>query len=130
MKRLIAVWTLVASLQLCAAESDRMKEIIEKRGALLAEIHEAMKQGVKRGTCTPDEVSAAAVQLHSFRRDTAQSAADRIKWQQEILADAKREAADARNRIAIGVMTPLEVSRAEERALAAEQKLLELQGVK
>ena len=129
MKKL-ALCILAGSLHLCSAEDDRLNEVIEKRGALLAEIHDALKQGVKAGRNTPDEVCAAALQLYGFRRDNAKTPADRIKWQEEILSEAKREVADVKSRIPIGVMTPLDLSRAEERALAAEQKLLELQRVK
>ena len=127
MKRFLALCVLAGSFHLCAAEDDRLKEVIEKRGALLAEIHDALKEGVKAGRNTSDEASAAAFQLYIFRRDNAKTPAERVRWQEEIFSEAKREVADVKSRISIGVMGPLDLSRAEERVLAAEQKLLELQ---
>lgn len=112
-----------------AQEKSSLDQIIAKRDALLAEIYETVKSD-KSGTRGPSDLRAAALELYSFRRDHAKILPDRIRWQEQIVEMEKGEAKDARARVAIGVMLPLDVTRAEERALAAEQKLLELQQTK
>jgi hypothetical protein len=112
-----------------AEEKFRLDQIIAKRDTLLAEIYHTVKSN-KSGTRDPDEVRTAALELYSFRRDHAKTLPERIRWQEQIVEMEKAEAKDARGRVAIGVMRPLDVTRAEERVLAAEQKLLELQQTK
>ena len=112
-----------------AEEKSRLDQIIAKRDALLAEIYDTLKSN-RSSIRNPNEVRTAGLDLFSFRRDHAKTPPERIRWQEQIVEMEKAEAKDARGRVAIGVMLPLDVTRAEERVLAAEQKLLELQQTK
>ena len=127
MKRLVALCVFASLLPLHGAEEGRLKEVMERRVALLVEIHKGLKLQFKAGSASSNEVWAAAQELYKLRRTMAKSRAEQIKWQEELLALTKREQEDAKARAAIGVAMPIEIDLAEERVLATEQKLLELQ---
>jgi hypothetical protein len=126
----ILTFLLLSGLIVNAQEKSRLDQVIAKRDALLVEIYEAVKSGAKSGTNDPTQVRAAALELYAFRRDTAKTLPERIRWQEQIVEMENAVAKDVKGRAAIGVMLPLDITRAEERALAAEQKLLELQQTK
>ena len=126
----ILTFLLLSCLIVNAQEKSKLDQVIAKRDALLVEIYDAVKSGAKSGTNDPTQVRTAALELYSFRRDTAKTLPERIRWQEQIVEMENAEAKEVKGRVAIGVMLPLDVARAEERALAAEQKLLELQQTK
>ena len=128
MKTFISAFLILSCAAVYAEEKTRLDQIIAKREALLSEIYEVVKKN--SGVGDPNQVRVAALELYAFRRDTAKTLPERIRWQQQIVDFEKAAIKDAKNRVEVGVMQPLDVTRAEERALAAEQKLLELQQTK
>ena len=127
MKTYIYAYLILSCAAVYAQEKSRLDQVIARREALLVQIYEAVQSGAKTGTNDPTEVRTAALELYAFRRDTAKTLPERIRWQEQIVELENAEAKNVKGRAAVGVMLPLDVTRAEERALAAEQKLLELQ---
>jgi hypothetical protein len=125
MKIFLYTFLIISCSVLNAEERFSLDQIIAKREALLAEIYDVVKKN--SGAGDPTQVRVAGLELYTFRRDTAKTLPERIRWQQQIVDMEKAEIKDAKRRVEVGVMQPLDVIRAEERALAAEQKLLELQ---
>jgi hypothetical protein len=125
MKTIIALFFISITLAV-AQDAKALDEVIRKRDALLVEILDAKKQSLLAGGSL-EAWHTATVNLYVFRRDAAKTPADRISWQEKIVAFEKKEAADMRTREKAGVAQAMDVTIAEERALAAEQKLLELQ---
>jgi hypothetical protein len=127
MKLFVPLFVLLAGPIVHGQENARVEEIIRKRGALLEEIHQMAK---KSQTSDPEQARASALELFCFRRDTAKTLPEKLKWQNEILAMLKAEFDNMKRHAEIGVMRQIDVSRAEERMLASEQKLLEMQQAK
>jgi hypothetical protein len=113
-----------------AQEPASLDEIVQKRDSLLTQIVEATQHQRKAGTGTAEQVRIASINLYSFRRDSAKTQSERIQWQERIVASAKESHAAFKTSVTIGTATPMDALLAEERVLAAEQKLLELQLVK
>src|SRR5688572_18346952 len=108
------------------AETD-LDEIIRKRDAVLSELVAFARENAKTGVASNIDLHEATIRLLTFRRDSAKTKGDRIKWQEEIVATEKGSHKAVQARIAIGVMTSVQALLAEERVLAAEQKLAEFQ---
>ena len=113
-----------------AEETSSIDEIVRKRDSLLNQIVEYFKKGAEIGTSTEEEVRSATLNLYSFRRDSAKTHSERLQWQERIIASEKERIASIKLQMAQGTASPIDAVRAEERVLAAEQKLLELQLVK
>ncbi len=107
-----------------------LEEIITRRDELLTKLLDSAKAGLKSGKSDCTEVYTAMVDLYSFRRDSAKNIEDKRKWQKELAAKAQEYATDCKKRVSVGVMTPNDQLRATERALAAQQLLLELEAAK
>jgi hypothetical protein len=107
-----------------------LEEIITKRDELLSKLLDSAKAGLKSGKSDCTEVYTAMVDLYSFRRDSAKNIEDKRKWQKELVAKAQEYATDCKKRVSVGVMTQNDHLRATERALAAQQLLLELEAAK
>jgi outer membrane protein TolC len=103
-----------------------LEEILQKRDSILTALLEVAKSGREEGRATEEDVHEATIRLHTFRRESARSQADRIKSQELIVSAEKEAAANIKARIAVGLMTQRTGMLAEERVLAAEQKLAEL----
>ena len=103
-----------------------LEEILKKRDSILTALLEVAKSGIKEGRTTDEDVHEATLRLHTFRRDSAKSQADRIKSQELIVSAEKEAAGNVKARISVGLMTQRTGMLAEERVLAAEQKLAEL----
>jgi hypothetical protein len=111
----------ISILQFAAHAEQPLEQIIQKRDAILSELLELAKKRTD-----PTDVYDAAMRLYSFRRDNAKEKPDRLKSQELILAMEQAAAKDVRSRIAVGLARPEDELIAEERILAAEQKLAEL----
>jgi outer membrane protein TolC len=70
------------------------------------------------------------VELYTFRRDSAKTAAEKVEWQKSLVTEAQEYATDCQKRVGMGVMTSTDQLRAKEQALAAEQLLIQLQDTK
>lgn len=121
--------TLAASAAIHAQDST-IEQIVEKRDALLTQIHESTKNSFAVGAASQEQVRSAALDLYSFRRDSAKTLTERLKWQEEIIASEKQQKASVEKRMTQGTAAPVDGLRAAERVLAAEQKLLEFKTVK
>ena len=124
MKLFIPFCVMVAASCVYGDDLSRLDEIIQKRGVLLEEIHKVAKDSQPRDS---EQVRSTALELYVFRRDTGKTVPERVKWQENILTVARDHVADVKKQMEIGVMRRVDLTRAEERVLAAEQKLLELQ---
>ncbi len=105
-------------------------DLIKERITLLTEIHRSTKASFDVGTATEDQVRNAALELYTLQRDAAKPLADRVKWQEQIIATEKQQKAAIEKRITQGTSTAVDGLRAAERVLAAEQKLLEIKSSK
>jgi hypothetical protein len=128
--RFPCIVAVAVAMSLHAEEPVTLDSVIAQRDALLTQLLDAAKSGLKRGSSDCSDVYAATVDLYSFRRDSAKTLEDKKKWQKELFAKAQEYAADCKKRVSLGVMTPLDHTRATERALAAQQLLLELEATK
>ena len=108
-------------------EAANLAEVITQRGQVLEKILDTAKMSFKQGTAGAHEVHGAAIDLYAFRRDVAKTKDEKIDWQKKVVATLKEHATMCQKRIAVGVITPTERLRAEERVLAAQQVLFELQ---
>ena len=122
----IAILICISALPFFAKAERSLDEIVEKRDLVLSQLLEAAKSRANDGRSAAVDVRDATVRLYTFRRDSAKGDADRIKWQELIVAAEESASKDVKSRVAIGVMTPMDALLAEERLLAAEQKLAEL----
>ncbi len=121
----------VAAFNLLHAEEPaNLEQIITKRDELLSKLLESAQAGLKSGKSDCTEVYNAMVDLYTFRRDSAKNIEDKRKWQKELAAKAQEYATDCKKRVSVGVMTPNDQLRATEKALAAQQLLLELEAAK
>jgi hypothetical protein len=111
---------------LTAGAQPSLDEIVQKRDAVLTQLLEIAKSDMKSGRRTQEDVYEALIRLYSFRRDSAKTLSDRIKWQEQVVSAEQQVVTDTNARMAIGVMGPVDVLRAEERLLTAQQKLAEL----
>ncbi|RYD81685.1 MAG: hypothetical protein EOP84_10595, partial [Verrucomicrobiaceae bacterium] len=114
----ILILVFATCILLSARAEVPLEEIIRKRDTILSELLELAKQGHEAGSVTGLDVYEASIRLYSFRRDSAKSKADRIKWQELIVAAEKEMLSDIKNTAAIGVSTPKDRLFAEERLLA------------
>jgi hypothetical protein len=118
-------FALIASATIEAGDIG-IDELLKKRIALLTEIHESTKTSYSIGAATEDQVRDAALALYTLQRDAAASLADRIRWQEQIVDAEKTQKTSIEKRMKQGTAAPVEGLRAEERLLAAQQKLLEI----
>ncbi len=131
MKTMIALcFAPAASAAAHAQESKGIDEIIRKREAVLTQIVEATQSQYKAGAASEEQLRGATIHLYSFRRDSTKAHSERLRWQERIVATEREGKASVKRRVATGTATRLDELLAEERVLAAEQKLLELQAVK
>lgn len=129
--KITAILVCVSLMNFAAHAADEsLEDIIRKRDSVLSRIVDSYKNGVKEGRSTDEDVHEAAIRLYSFRRDTAKSNEDRIKSQQLIVEAEKAMSKRLEGKAAIGVTSPTTGLLAEERVLAAEQKLAELRAAK
>jgi hypothetical protein len=129
-RTLIPLFALVTLVAVNAVAASTLDEVIQKRAAALTEILEGAKAALKQGNATPDDVRIESLRLFAFRRDTAKAQTERVQWQERIVAVEQEFEGIFQKRVATGTATPLDQLRAKERALAAEQLLLELQAAK
>jgi hypothetical protein len=127
---LIPLFALVTLVAVNAVAASTLDEVIQKRAAALTEILEGAKAALKQGSATPDDIRIESLRLYAFRRDTAKAQTERVQWQERIVAVEQEFEGIFQKRVATGTATPLDQLRAKERALAAEQLLLELQAAK
>ncbi len=113
-----------------AQEPTRLDEIVQDRGTVLAQIVKAYTNLRKAGTGSEEQVRQATINLYAFRRDSAKTQAERPQWQERIVAAEKEGHAYIKACVKTGTATPMDELLAEERVLAAEQKLWELRLVK
>jgi len=131
MKTIIALYfAFVAIAAAQAQESKGLEEIVRKRDAVLTQIVEAIQSQYKAGKATGEQLRSANINLYSFRRDTTKTQSERLQWQERIVAAEKERKASAKRHVETGTVTRVDELLAEERVLAAEQKLLELQAGK
>jgi hypothetical protein len=133
MKIIIALcFTFVAFAAAYAQESKDLEAIIRKRDAVLTQIVEAIQSGLKAGsgTATLEQLRDATINLYSFRRDSTKTRSERLQWQERIVATEKEWKASTKKHMEVGTAGPMDELLAEERVLAAEQQLLEIQVVK
>lgn len=107
-------------------EPERLDEIVKAREVALVQILELTKNQSATSAADPEQFRKDTLALFSFRRDSVVSLRERIQWQEQIAAVEKEAKEETHKRVAIGTRTPMDLLRAEERFLAAKQKLLEL----
>jgi hypothetical protein len=127
---IIAAAAFMSFVSLQAEEPVTLDNVIAQRDALLTQLLDAAQSGLKKGTAHCTDVYDATVELYTFRRESAKNLEEKKKWQKELVAKAQEYAADCKKRVAIGAMNNLDHTRASERALAAQQLLLELEATK
>lgn len=121
------IFVVLATLPFCGhAQEPTLAEIIKQRGAVLEQIVANVEAQAKTGTSDGSEVYEAKVSLFNFRRETAADTKAKIEWQQKIVSLEQETKSDAEKSAAAGLAPPVIALRAEERLLAAKQKLLEL----
>jgi hypothetical protein len=103
-----------------------VEDILQKREEILSKLVECARKGVKGGTCSSEQVREATLRLLVFRRDSAKAAADRIKWQEMIVEEERAAVRENLGRVKDGTTSTESALLAEDRLLAAEQKLAEL----
>ncbi len=129
MKTRYLLSALLATLpSLGLAQEPSLPEIIAKRGAILEQIVAAVEKSVQSGTGDTNEIYQAKVSLLTFRREVAPDVKTKIEWQQKIIALEQETKKEAEKVAASGLANPVIALRAEDRVLAAKQKLLELEG--
>jgi hypothetical protein len=109
---------------------ESVDEIVKQRIAILTKIVEARKEQFKAGQGTVDQNRSATRELYAFCRDSAKTPAERLSWQERIVAFEQEVKADIDKRVLVGSVSTIDALRAAERVLAAEQKRLELQAAK
>lgn len=115
---------LLANVALVSAEeTPAIEKIMAEREAVLAKMLQVAEQSTKSAY----DLRALRVELYTFRRDAAKTPEDRLSWQKQIVDVEKACVGVCEKRVAGGVITSLDQLRAKERALAAEQKLLEME---
>ena len=114
------------SFAVARAEEASIDQIVKERDTLLAKIHEATKNNLAVGAASAEQVRSAAIDLYSFRRDSASALSGRLQWQGMIVTAEKERSTSVEKEVKQGLAPPIEALRARERVLAAEQKLLEL----
>ena len=128
--RFLCCLVVVAFSAIHAEEPTTLEGIVAKRDELLSKLLESAQAGLKSGKTDCTEVYNAMVDLYTFRRDSSKNIEDKRKWQKELATKAQEYAADCKKRVSVGVMTPNDQLRATEKALAAQQLLLELEAAK
>ena len=110
--------------------SQGINEIQKKRGEVLEEIVSQLEKRYRdaKGAGGRQELIRARIRLYQFHRDHAKDRAQKIDFQSKIEALRKLQLNELKSSYEEGVegITSVEVLRAEERHLAAQQKLLEL----
>ncbi|MEO8351115.1 MAG: hypothetical protein ABI680_05250 [Chthoniobacteraceae bacterium] len=128
MKTRYFIFALLASFpSFGQAQEPSLSEIIEKRGIVLEQIVAAVEKSVQSGTGDTNEIYQARISLLTFRREAAPDAKTKIEWQHKIIDLEKQTKIEAEKGAASGLANPVIALRAEERVLAARQKLLELE---
>jgi hypothetical protein len=127
MKTIIALCLAFAALAAARAQDpSSLDEVVRKRDAVLAQILDSTQSAQKTGIVMEARVHAAAMNLYVFRRDSAKTQADRLQWQKRIVVLEQEGLANVTQQVGIGTAMSLDKLLAEERVLAAEQKLAEI----
>lgn len=121
---LLAAALLFASLS--RADETAHAKILKERDAVLSQILAEREGRVSSGLVDEDAVLSARLALLTFRRDTAQSKADKIKQQELIVAIYPKKIATLKARFEAGVTGHEEVLLATDAQLQAQQILEEL----
>jgi hypothetical protein len=104
--------------------------IVKERIAVLTQIIETTKKQYTAGEATEEEILNATLELYSLNRDSSKIRSEQISWQERIVATEKKKKALLEQLASSGNVGPVDVLRATERVLAAEQKRLELVAMK
>jgi hypothetical protein len=119
---------LAAVSSVWSGEPQTIDQIIKARKAVLTQIVELAQNNFKAGLTTNEHLQDVKVDLYSFCRDSAGTpAAERIQWQNKVIAAEQERKIFVENQLDAGRVSLEDKLKAEERVLAAKQKLLELQ---
>jgi len=104
-------------------------QILKQRDAVLSEILAVRESHYATGAGDADAVWSARLALLTFRRDTAPSAAEKIRQQEMIMGGWEKRLADVEARLKAGLGGPEAKLLATDSVLQARQVLVELQAL-
>lgn len=118
----------ICSLALCGARADDAthSKIVKQRDAILSQILAGREARAATGGVDDSEIFSARLALVTFRRDTAQTKAEKIKQQELIVELHGKKVAALEQRAKIGVVRHEDVLLATDAWLQARQLLEEL----
>ena len=107
-----------------------IETLVKQRIALLTQILEIAEKRYHAGGITEEQFLNATIDLYALKRDSAKIPAEQVSWQERIVAVERQKKASLEKQMSVGTAGVVDVLRASERVLAAEQKQLELQAAK
>lgn len=122
---------ILLSSQALANDSEALREVKEKRKALLENTVKFLEHDRGRHEFDPNDLFQARIRLYRFHRDHASEPKQKREFQEKIVKLRELQFRGLQRDLGLGIegVSTLKVMRAEERYLAAKQRSLEI-GVK
>jgi outer membrane protein TolC len=112
------------------AQRSTADTIVKERIAILTQMIDITKKEYEAGRVPEAQVFDTTIELYSLNRDSSKTHREQISWQERIIAIEKEKKAVLERLVVAGMAEQVDVLRATERVLAAEQKRLELVAIK